>query len=241
MRLGCRLTDLTAYIADTTTVHVSGLETFQAIVSNTGPSNAESCTMTSLFLDALLSNTKNLAIHLRLPLADLETPETSHGTPTQNTCFANLPTALSKMPHLHTLTIWLDHDQPTTWSIINERVLLSPLATFSLKSPIQVLLDLPKLNPAHETPKLHYISSAELPSNFRIHRRQRQPYYSADGIEVQHAPDFPVLYHMCDFWKCTIEEIEDMERKEIEAGRDPMLIMEACIQFGEPRWVCGNI
>jgi hypothetical protein len=109
--------------------------------------------------------------------------------------------------------------------MVNERAVLSPLASLSNKPDLIVSVNLPKLHPKWETADRHLTKdSAPLP--LPIQRRYRQQYRGvkqANGsFRVQEVLDFPVLDIFTEILEITMEEVEEMERGMWERGEDPM-------------------
>jgi hypothetical protein len=117
--------------------------------------------------------------------------------------------------------MWLDHDEPCSWSMVNERAVLSALA--SLSTNLDISIDLPKFHPKWERPDWHFTKDIlQLP--VFIHRRYRQRHHiveDTDGsLSILHEPDFPISYELTG-WDMTMEEIENYERASWEAGKNP--------------------
>jgi hypothetical protein len=224
----CRFTDVAEAIADTVAIEINDCDTLGSLVSNSGPEvPAQSCT-SSLFR-CVLPNLKELGISLRPPLAAYEEFEYADDSISSTSPFASawiaLPSAIEHMSRLKRFRIWLDHEEPCSWSMVNERAVLSPLASLSNNPDLSVSINLPKLHPKWETADRHFTKdSAPLP--LPIQRRYRQKYrgvQQANGsFRVQEVFDFPVLDFFTVLLEITMEEVEEMERDMWERGQDPM-------------------
>ncbi|KAH7076787.1 hypothetical protein BKA63DRAFT_290200 [Paraphoma chrysanthemicola] len=196
-------------VADTVIIHVNDIDTLGFVIA------------------AALPYLTSLDIGMRLSLSTYsayETSETSSPTASLHSTFNRMPFAIERMTRLRRLRIWLDHDEPCSWSMVNERALLSPLAPLANLPSLQSSVSLPKLHPKWEAADRHY-TNASAPPPFAVHRRDRQRFHgikSNDGtIGVKYKPDFPVLYEFTEM-DMTMEEVERLERRIWEAGDDPI-------------------
>jgi hypothetical protein len=111
--------------------------------------------------------------------------------------------------------------------MVNERAILSPLASLSTNPDVDISINLPKLHPEWETPDRHFTANS-VPLPIDILRRYRQRYHGVQrkdsSFRVQHKPDFPVLNEFPDFvgMDMTMKELEETERGIREGGDDPM-------------------
>jgi hypothetical protein len=236
-----RLVDVTEYIADTAAIHINDLDTLGTLITN--PTTADN-SVTSTFLACLLPNLKTLNISLRLPRATytmLENAEQCAPSPVPT--WTDLPLAIERLHQMKRLRIWLDHDDPCTWSIISERAILSPIISLHSIASLNVTINIPMLHPKYETPDQHFTPNSALPT-FTIQRRYRQRYHAMadrDGqLSPRYVPDFPVLHelHEMDEWGMTAEQMEEMERESWLRGEDP--VQEYILIF-EPQNGCGSI
>lgn len=179
-------------------------------------------------LRCFLLNIKELNISLRLPLAAYEASQTtgqsSVGSPPVST-WTELPYTIERFEKLNTLRIWLDHDQACSWSMINERAVVSPLAYLS--ADLDVSINLPKLHPKFERPDWHFMEDKAQPP-LVIHRRFRQREHvkeCGDGSLVSyHEPDFPISYAL-EHFHMDIEDVEANERRAWKEGEDPPQVL----------------
>lgn len=217
-----RSTEFAERIVDTAAIQIHDLDTLRILVADLECNRTESGqSYVSSLLGRVLLNVKDLSISLRLPLAAYE----ALGATTQSSVGPSLLSPWAGIEHfrrLRKLRIWLDHDEPCSWSMVNERAILSPLA--SLNTNLNISIDLPKLHPKWERPDWHFTKdSPQLP--VFIHRRYRQRYHvveCSDGsLSILLKPDFPIFFELTG-WDMTMEEIEKYERTAWEAGQDPL-------------------
>lgn len=208
-------------------------------------SQASSHSLTiSAVIEGVQLNLRTLSINLRLhpiiykQLGDVTIYPDSRTTRQNNTtpvisALIGLPTSLIRLRKLQSLRLWLDHDDPVSWSImVNERaviaVLLQPLCDQG--SSLKIDIDLPKLHPKWESPDCHFTTDST-PPPFPIHRRYRQRKYGMYDETVKHAPDFPLVAH--DAFAIQqhefpsddpggLEMYEEMEREIWKRGGDPV-------------------
>ncbi|KAH7086984.1 hypothetical protein FB567DRAFT_56509 [Paraphoma chrysanthemicola] len=215
-------------VADTVIIHVNDIDTLGFVIAaalsgEIGPDRSVTSTVRTL----IVQNLTSLDIGMRLSLSTYSahaTSETLSRTASLHSTFNSMPFAIERMTRLRRLRIWLDHDEPCSWSMVNERALLSPLAPLANLPSLQSSVSLPKLHPKWEAAGRHY-TNASAPQPFAVHRRVRQRYHgikSNDGtLGVEYKPDFPVLYEFAET-DMTMEEVERLERRIWEAGDDPI-------------------
>ncbi|KAH6891387.1 hypothetical protein B0T10DRAFT_560629 [Thelonectria olida] len=85
---------------------------------------------------------------------------------------------LTALPHLVNVNLWMDHDQPHSWSCVNERAVLQPLCDAEWASRVNLKVHLPNLRQDKATPAVHFTDMdcdkrEGLP--FKIRRRYRCP------------------------------------------------------------------
>jgi len=195
----------------------------------------------------IMADIKSMEISLRLPLTVLEvlehSPKIIAPDSTHSVTWTRLPNALEQCYKLRRLNIWLDHAVPCTWSIVNEKAVLFPFASFTKTFGFDMSFDLPKLHPTWATPQRHFVEKSSCP--IEIHRRYRQRKHAImehDGsIIVKYEPDFPVLYGLTDLNKpITVEELENMERRQWEAGNDPYQELRDLEEWERSMWEVGD-
>jgi hypothetical protein len=179
-------------IGDTAAVYVCDLTTLQVLTSDANILSSGEF-FTSRLITKILANTKSLEVLLKLPLATYQALEdqassgssSSHHLP----AWANLPRSFQNWPVLRKLYIRLDHSDSISWSLVNERAILTPLV--DLPNP-QITIALPKLNPKYESPYRHFIEQSPL----AISRHYRQRYHATKIINgktgIEYNPDFPL-------------------------------------------------
>jgi hypothetical protein len=194
-------------------------------VSNTDPNVlAASQARTSHLLRRILPNLKKLSIGLRLPLAAYEAPAAAGESPCETSLVSTwkkLPLALGHLSGLRRLNIWLDHEGFCSWSVVNERAVLFPLASLSSNPDLTVTIDLPILHPDRATADRHFTENSP-PLPFAIHRRYRQRYHGVrnwkGNLCTRWSPDFPYVCEPGDFGgDCTgLLELENLTPEEWE-------------------------
>ncbi|KAF2265278.1 hypothetical protein CC78DRAFT_205757 [Lojkania enalia] len=219
--------DIMEMMADIAVVYINDLDTLRSLVLISSELESRRSS-TSILLVSILPNLKELSINLRLPLDTykaLDNTSNSAGSESLlSSVWMGLPLAIEHLSKLRRLRIWLDHEEPCSWSIVNERAVLSPLASLSNIPNLEVSIDLAKLHPKWESPHRHFTEDTPL-LPLAIHRRYRQRYYgieTGDGsIRVEHSPDFPVLYELTSLGM-TMEKVEEVERRSWKEGEDPI-------------------
>lgn len=215
-------------MADTTAVHVNDLDTLRNLFPLPGEIESGQAS-TSVLLSSILPNLKELNITLRLHWVTykaLESNSDSGGSESSlSSVWTGLLLAVKHLSKLRRLQIWLDHTGPCSWSMVNERAVLSPLASLTNIPNLEVYINLPKLHPKWESPHRHFTENSS-PLPLAIHRRYRQRYHgieNSDGsIRLEHKADFPEMYQLT-YWPedpMTIEEVEEMERRSWSEGEE---------------------
>jgi hypothetical protein len=147
--------------------------------------------------------------------------------------------AIFQLEQLQTLCVWLDHDDKSSWSVVKERLAVQHIITAHEayvqtrygdgKLPhIDTILNLPKLHPCIAKPATHFVYE-DLPPSLTIERRYRQRWHSQKSVlgywDVQHQPDFPILYEVLQLGDLedrvmTLQEIEEEEKEMWDRGDD---------------------
>jgi hypothetical protein len=152
-----------------------------------------------------------------------------------------LGSTLGHLSTLKQLSLWFDHSDTCSWTMVNERKLLSPLLAHLSRTFINVSIILPKLHPLHEREDRHFIN-VSLGKSVRLHRTLRQRWhshqYSLNSMEVIHKPDFPLGYDIVELYDGTwagvgetpgvkhlstveaMAQIEEEERRDWKEGVD---------------------
>jgi hypothetical protein len=176
----------------------------------------------------------HLSITLKLPLKFFQTLEglpedpvtASEGTEQEfrtAQSWMRLGSMLGHFSSLNRLCLWFDHSEPCTWSVVNERKLLSPLLTQLSTTGIDVSIIFPKLHPRYEREDRHFINKP-LGRSVQLHRKLRQAYFVQETgqgeieIEIVEKQDFPIWRDF--FTDISLAEIEAFERRGWENGRD---------------------
>lgn len=173
--------------------------------------------------------------------------------------------AICQLQQLRSLHVWLDHDDLSSWSTVKERLVLH-FVTVALEARIQgrsrgeilpqidVRFNLPKLHPRIARAETHFVQESA-PPPFTIERRFRQRYHCEEGAggtsRVRYEADFPIMHELAGFIEydefpdypgqpvtpaMTMQEIEDLERRLWESGRDVNRELEElggyCVHWG---------
>ncbi|KAI4917386.1 hypothetical protein J4E90_003893 [Alternaria incomplexa] len=112
-------------------------------------------------------NVSRLSITLKLPLAFFQSVEGLSGNyPTSSEIgpatqparlWQDLGSILSRFEALKKLDLWLDHNEPQFWVVVNERSTLDPLLIQLSSHPnLDVTVMLPMLHPKFEQSERHY-------------------------------------------------------------------------------------
>jgi hypothetical protein len=236
-----RYTEAIDLLSRTAVFTFIGLETFYSLSKRVAATNH---TLLNNVPTVLQRDIIYLSITLRLPLNFFQSVEglpedpattlegTEQGFVTAQS-WMQLGSMLGQFSSLTSLRLWFDHSEPCTWSVVNERRLLSPLLTQLSTTGIDVSVILPKLHPRHEREDRHFISKP-LGTFVQLHRQLRQEYYvqetSQGDIEIVTKLDFPFFQ---DFFPgMPLAEIEAWERKLWDCGRDMEAEYEEETKYG---------
>jgi hypothetical protein len=190
------------------------------------------------FLSSVFLNIKELHITMRLSLAECKEIErlTADSIPDfsrvevsaavlqpRTTAWLHICPAIAQLKELRRLRIWVDHDDESSWSVVNERAILYPLEPLIGIADLDMSVSLPKLHPRHENPYRHFIQDNPV---FNIHRRLRQIHhgrkYKHGTFGVNTRRDFPIsgnfFNDLYDFMDMQVEQMSpaELERKERE-------------------------
>jgi hypothetical protein len=205
-------------------VHITDLHTIDRM--HTAEPTPDAC---DGIAPSLLLKITSLSIVLKLPLhfyeslEKLERLEDALEDMSDDTrAWLRIDSTMRLFPNLKKLRIWFEHNDSCTWTVVNERVLVSPLTRLNLDKDIEMTLSLPKLHPKFAQDSRHYTSESGTP--FRLHRRLRQNWHatmSADGIlRREYKTDFPFFQEIIDFEDRTMGEVERVERSGWMTGMD---------------------
>jgi hypothetical protein len=219
-----RYTDIVNFTVNLAAVHSTDLNTLDHVLLE-----ATKAPSLPRYLANNLLLVQNLSIVMRLPLAACETlespedPHSSTSSTTTATAWLKLFPTITKLERLRRLHIWLDHDSPLSWSVVNERAILSPLNALTNIPGLKTSVDLPKLHPQYETPNHHFTRECLMPS-FDIERRLRQRYHAVETSKGQfrarYHSNFPYLLNDSDYEDMSEDEIEEIERNMWKNGTD---------------------
>jgi hypothetical protein len=150
----------------------------------------------------------HLSITLRLPLEFFEVVELWDGHHIANISeevaqnvrhWMRFGITLGRISTLTKLRLWLDHSDTRSWSVVNERRLLSPLLAHLSNTSIHFAIILPKLHPLYQRESRHFTREC---FGVRLHRTLRQRWYSDEispgNTRVVHKPDFPILFDILE-------------------------------------------
>lgn len=231
--------DLLAHIS---TVHVSDLN----LIDNWARASEMAILSPSQFAKMPVENVSRLSITLKLPLGffqsvgrlsgnDSTSSDTDLATQ-QARLWQRLSSTLSHFEALKKLDLWLDHNEPQCWVVVNERSTLDLLLTqLSARPNLDVTITLPMLHPKYEENERHYIDET-ISQNINVHRALRSKKHAvtdAEGrIEIVEWNDFPTMYNSYGAHSLDLATIVERERKGWKEGRD----MET--EFREGREAC---
>ncbi|KAI4609890.1 uncharacterized protein J4E87_010937 [Alternaria ethzedia] len=140
-----------------------------------------------------VSNVSRLSITLKLPLAFFQSVEGLSGNyPTSSDIgpatqparlWQDLGSILSRFEALKKLDLWLDHNEPQFWVVVNERSTLDPLLTqLSTRPNLDVTVTLPMLHPKFEQNERHYTEDS-VSENIRVNRVLRSKKHAVIGAQ----------------------------------------------------------
>jgi hypothetical protein len=207
-------------------VNVSGLEMLECVVDCAKDPQLSPYPMSCGLYPGFFQSIRRLNIILRLPLSLFTS---------QLHMWARLwPALIDQLKQLQELMIWLDNDDKSPWSLVNERSLLSPL-TEAISAEIGHILEhisvnLPLLHPRSTDPERHFTKKEPLlPSNLMIRRNLRQTYYGEENtagqlrVKSDRNSEFAFLVDVADMpdWGFTsLEEVVELAQELWEGGRD---------------------
>lgn len=238
-------------MARTATFHVTDLETLDHLAQS-HLSFGSLCKSPYGLLHGVGPLLRKLSITLRLPLSFFEavssdaatsspsrntqTPAVSMATRQASLWIRVWPALAVQLQQLQSLHLWLDHDDRSSWSFVDERAALSSftasMSTDKIPTLEDIAVNLPNLHLRHEKPEHHFTKgSPQPPAHVTLNRRLRQRYFSEESISghiwVTYTADFPVLLEIidpeardCGGVDMTREELEDWERELWERGED---------------------
>jgi len=150
--------DVVDFTADMAVFNVTDLDTLNRLLQRAGTSSSGISSSFS-FLTSVLPYIRKLNITLRSPPAGALTASWA----SQLTIWLRLCPAIAQLKELRRLRIWLDHNDQSSWSIVNERAILSPLTPLTSISNLNISVNLPKLHPHLERPDRHFGEDSPAP------------------------------------------------------------------------------
>ncbi|KAL5328193.1 hypothetical protein ACEPPN_001689 [Leptodophora sp. 'Broadleaf-Isolate-01'] len=238
--------DICDLVAESSVINVTDLDILQSNPDDSSPS-------WNLW-DHIRPRVQVLNVALRLPVAfytemegnaEVQDEAAGRSTTAVSTAYTNWMhfwVIICGLQQLRKLNVWLDHDDESSWSVVKERQVLTPvfaiLAT-ELKArsamcdvpAMQFLFNLPKLHPGIAKPETHFVEEI-VPPSIMIKRRYRQRYHrsmSDDGaLSVAYKSDFPIMHEIADFYSneslgaimIPVQEFEEIERNLWLTGQD---------------------
>lgn len=173
-----RFIDTAKAIASIATLYLHDIDTLGLLLSRLNVLISGQFSSFSI-LNCIIPNLKELSIHMRLPLSFLETLGNNESTPNsesspmgdQISSWIGLRSGIEKLPKLRRLRIWLDHEERSPWSAINERAALSPLLSLTDNTNLDIAIDLPELDPGLKSSDRHFTEDS-LPPALTLNRRR---------------------------------------------------------------------
>jgi hypothetical protein len=227
-----RCADFADALADRVAIQLNDFQSLRFLEDTVAPNILESGQTSNMNLMTYISPLlKELYINFRLSLATYATLEdvvrAECSQPGLISTWACLPQVIARLGKLQKLRLRLDHEDTCTWSMVNERAVLNPLASLLHDhSRLSLEIRLPKLHPKYENSERHFLqnSSALALTIVREYRQREHAIMSNDGsFRLKHEPDFPVCYELAEMGSTmTMEEIEQMERRSWIAGVHPL-------------------
>jgi hypothetical protein len=155
-------------LARCTTICVADVEIFPHLKER----SVSSLLPFEIFSSLLLRVTR-LSLHTKLPLhllqyLDTATEHTDASSRDFNSSWRQFGSITTLLPRLTRLKLWLDHDEPCDWTVIDERAIISPLNQLFDNKNLEVSFLLPKLHPRFETQSRHFTSDG-MPKPFHLH------------------------------------------------------------------------
>lgn len=190
-------------LARTSTIHVSDLD----LINYWARASEVTVPVPSEFANMPVSNVSRLSITLKLPLAFFQSVEGLSGNyPTSSEIgpatqparlWQHLGSILGRFEALKKLGLWLDHNEPQFWVMVNERSTLNPLLTqLSTRPNLDVTVTLPMLHPKFEQNERHYTEDSISGNTWvnRVLRSKKHAVIGAQGcIEIVACNDFPLF------------------------------------------------
>jgi hypothetical protein len=216
-----RYTDVSTLIARTVTLIINDLET----IGRLGDVSATPSTPHTI-LPPMLQHVTQVRLVVKLPLQfyrSLEEEEQDMHTSNDVSSWRQLASHLSALPRLRKVQVWMEHLGPTSWTALNERLVLAPLVRLSERSALQISVSLPNLHPKFERETRHFTMETPGPP-FTLYRRVRQRYHakrSGSGeLSVIYKADFPFSPEVLELNDRSMAQVEEEERRDWMSGKD---------------------
>jgi len=217
-------------------VHVTDLHVLRDICAFSTDAVASQQMDELIFASA--SRTRVLALSLRLPLPVFEALDGQHSEPPSEetkalaSLWSSIWPQVALMSDLRHVRVEIDHTDLSSWSVVNERRVLAPIASFIQATKISIMVVLPKLHPRYETQNRHFREEDTDSLSLCITRRVRQKChawrdykgtwlitrsrYDTFPMTVFFTSEFPELNPAEDY-----HELEQGELERWKRGEDP--------------------
>ncbi|KAH5750100.1 hypothetical protein HBI88_243320 [Parastagonospora nodorum] len=217
-------TEIRNWMSRTAITHVTDLETLAGLGTNIPAPSPDHLPI------ILVDQITHLSLTLRMPLRffySIEALQQYSPSSTEQESWTaqfwtQIDSILEKFTSLTVFRLWVDHCDPEPWSLVNERILLSPLLSH-LPHSTKVIIVLPRLHPVHEHPDGDFLPGQDELGNVHLFRKLRlrcRSTINPDGdVDVVDSPDFPLLKGLWEGEKTATEE-ETWEREQWIEGHD---------------------
>lgn len=178
-------------LVDSVNFHITELDTLNELCES--ETNLEILPLNRPLTISTLRGIKSLHVTLRIPLQvfqaiDVQEQEAPHGSQQDimaAALWSRIWPKVSSLGHLRRIEIEIDHVDPSSWSVVNERAILAPIAVLRKVSPdLDIVVILPHLHPRYESDDRHFTDNSARPT-FSISRRTRQKYHYQEGPDGQ--------------------------------------------------------
>lgn len=237
------------YAAANLVVHVTDLHVLRDVCA---PPTGSVASQIDELLSTAAGKAKSLAVSLRLALPVFEALDTEPVSPSEETrdlasIWSSVWPNVARMSNLQHLRVEIDHTDLSSWSVVNERKVLGPVASaLEPRMPdVAVTIILPKLHPRHETEDRHFVDDDMFPFPLSITRRVRQKcqawrdYQGTWLITRARYDTFPMIPMLEEEFEVAFEfpmlpnDYEHLKHGELERwkrGEDPLPWMRATLE-----------
>jgi hypothetical protein len=163
-----------------TTFHTTDLET---LASSMDPDFQRRAAFALAFSIVPLITSLSISLRLLLAFCKALEAETSAGSSSESLevmAWRDLSDVLAKLRKLRILRFRLDHDGQESWTVVNERAIVSFLTPLAILPGLDITVDLPKLHPKLETPERHFTDNSP-PPPFPTNQILRQRCFGEDN------------------------------------------------------------